>query len=696
MKIADYGKAITSYIESPTQGEKELLKARAVESNRTLLADGTIPPKKPKQLKDLFNSIDTAVLSVSSNTIAPEFIVPDLEKKTQEYIKEGLISGEDARKFAIERKDYWDKWISENPGGNTPDFEFDNEGKSRILSEEEIIERINEADGGRIGFSEGSDDRYNKVRPIVNRDYNRGAKNTDTHKIVFKKSKNQTLPAEFEGTQFYSSEAEANKALEAKQKFIVESRESKKKLPIPAKKDKFLVKVGSPKKVNNVIEQKFKEVIGSRNVPSTYIETGVEKTLYRSQINSGNKTIFSTDFGSKADAMEAVQDYRKTNPIKNAPPDLTTLNEQKKKKYLDKKERSGKISERGGVETFETGDKVIHKGHAQNIDNPDVKIKPSNIIYTPGKINQSMSGSEGEGSGRYTDLDYKIDAAEEKIREIKNNKNLSESEKKKLLQIEDNKLMKYVALSDGYKTVTLSNNKAYGEIFQKGKSMDMLDIFPDITEKEAKKFVNKYFNDEGKLKDKWNIDPNKISDADKEGIKKSYIFLENIKNAKANAKNVIGDVDKEFKKFGITLTGEQANKAKTFLRSAFNRGQDVFKFLPNKFIRKGGGTVAAAIDYGLFHHIFGVPNTEALISAGGWLKGLDKSPLQKTIQSTSAIAGMQEQAPETFRELVGFPEPIKEDDFEMTEKLKEADKFMNLEKPTFGKYNDQIKNIKLP
>jgi len=152
MKIADYGKAMTSYIESPTRDQKELLKARVEEANRTFLADGTPPPRKPKQLKDLFNSIDTAVLSVRSNTIAPEFILPDLEKKTQEYIKEGLISGADARKFAIERKEYWDKWISENPGGTTPDFEFDNEGKSRILSQEEIIERINEADGGRIGL----------------------------------------------------------------------------------------------------------------------------------------------------------------------------------------------------------------------------------------------------------------------------------------------------------------------------------------------------------------------------------------------------------------------------------------------------------------------------------------------------------------------------------------------------------------
>ena len=52
MKIAEYGKAITSYIESPTKKEKELSKLRAESANRTLLSDGTPPPSKPKQLKD--------------------------------------------------------------------------------------------------------------------------------------------------------------------------------------------------------------------------------------------------------------------------------------------------------------------------------------------------------------------------------------------------------------------------------------------------------------------------------------------------------------------------------------------------------------------------------------------------------------------------------------------------------------------
>ena len=157
MKIADYGKAITSYIESPTTAQKLLTKSKVQPLDRTLLADGTeiIPQKKPKQLKDLFEKINRTVLAVRSNTISPELIVPNLEKETQEYIKDGVISGAEARKFAIERKKYWDNWIKENPGGTAPSFNFDNEGNAIELSQEQITERINESDGGRIGFDRG-------------------------------------------------------------------------------------------------------------------------------------------------------------------------------------------------------------------------------------------------------------------------------------------------------------------------------------------------------------------------------------------------------------------------------------------------------------------------------------------------------------------------------------------------------------
>ena len=158
MKIADYGKAMTSYIEAPTRSQKNLSKLRAENPLRTSFAEGSeplVPQSKPKQLSDLFERINRAVLAVRGNIVPPEFIVPDLEALTQEYIGEGLISGKDARQFALDRKDYWDKWIKENPKGTTPTFDFDNEGNATEVGQEELIERINEADGGRIGFQFG-------------------------------------------------------------------------------------------------------------------------------------------------------------------------------------------------------------------------------------------------------------------------------------------------------------------------------------------------------------------------------------------------------------------------------------------------------------------------------------------------------------------------------------------------------------
>jgi len=380
------------------------------------------------------------------------------------------------------------------------------------------------AQGGRIPFSEGLDvDRYNKVRPIVNRDYNRGATDADTHKIVFKKSKNQTLPSEFEGTKFYPSEKKANEALKAKQKFIVESKEAKKKPPKPAKADKFLVKTGSPKKVNNVIEQEFIEVIGSKNVPSTYKKTGVKKTLYKPQIVVNDKTVLSTDFGSKADAMSAVKKYREKNPIKNAPPDLETLDERKKKRYLDKKERQADIKARGGVPEggIFSGDPEVHKGHAGNIRGSQM-ITGDKIIYTPAKINQAMAGTEGEN--RFTDLDYKIDKAEKKINEIKKS-NKSNVEKKKLLKIEDDKLIKYASQSDGYKVVKLSDGSEFRLPGKSLQSLDAFDAFPGMSEKDISKTINKYKN----MKVTKNTSPKDI-----EMIKKVGVFLENVKLAKSN------------------------------------------------------------------------------------------------------------------------------------------------------------------
>ena len=116
-----------------------------------------------------------------------------------------------------------------------------------------------------------------------------------------------------------------------------------------------------------------------------------------------------------------------------------------------------------------------------------------------------------------------------------------------------------------------------------------------------------------------------------------------------------------FKKAGIKLSGEQIQKAKTFLRNALNKGQNVNKFIPFKALRKPGMAAVAVLDYSLFHHLFGVPQTEALIAAGGWLT--NKDIIGKQIFNTATMAGiMEEDQPTNLSELVGLPGPYKEDD----------------------------------
>ena len=69
--------------------------------------------------------------------------------------------------------------------------------------------------------------------------------------------------------------------------------------------------------------------------------------------------------------------------------------------------------------------------------------------------------------------------------------------------------------------------------------MDPLDLFPDMTEKETKKFVRQYISEKGTLKPFYERQLKKgtLSDADKVNIQKSKLFLENVELAKQNVKN---------------------------------------------------------------------------------------------------------------------------------------------------------------
>jgi len=283
----------------------------------------------------------------------------------------------------------------------------------------------------------------------------------------------------------------------------------------------------------------FKALPGYDNITYTDFrnkETGEVFRKYGVRVRVQDKNV--QKIGTTADkyknidtlkeALELRDDFRKANPKNIKPLD-------KEKQKIVKDTRRTNIKGQGGVEDFlpakaGTG---VQKGHAGNIKKQ--KIKPSNIIYTPEAINVGMAG---RGDAKvFTDLDYKIEQAEEEIERIKKSK-APLSVKKRLLDAQDKLLTDYAFQSGGFKTPTLSTGEVFGEFLQKGKSMDMFDIFPNMTEKEAKTFVRKYITEKGELKPfyKRKVEAGTLSDADKINIQKSKLFLDNVELAKKNVK----------------------------------------------------------------------------------------------------------------------------------------------------------------
>jgi len=181
--------------------------------------------------------------------------------------------------------------------------------------------------------------------------------------------------------------------------------------------------------------------------------------------------------------------------------------------------------------------------------------------------------------------------------------------------------------------------KLIGDI-SKGDTSKLKEL-NEITEKAyGKKNVYKIVNGE--------LISSRISSAkDAEGRYKQYI--EKIAKIPVAKKEIIKqsktspELEKIFKDIGIKLTPNLKSKAKTFLRNAFNKGQDISSFMPK--VTRGG---VAVLDYALFHHLFGVPGTEALIGASGWLT--KKPQLGKSIVTTAMMAGMQEEGKEKEKE----------------------------------------------
>ena len=378
-------------------------------------------------------------------------------------------------------------------------------------------------------------ERYNVIRPTVAQDFYEtgGAPKWAKYKISFRTDSNYE---DFRGTKYYRSMADAKKALANKQKLIVAAREAK-KAPL---------KIIDPKTYADNVHTRIKGV-GLEKISTTTKDNVTTKTYRDRATGKITKKYFSKlipgkEYDSVADATKANKEYRIKNPIKNPPPDLKTLDAQKRLRYEKKQQRSADIKARGGYPAGGpfAGTPELHKGHAGNIRGKEL-ITGDRLVYTPRLINQMMSGDEGPRSAsQFTDLDYKIEEASNKIEEIKK-RNISATEKRKLLNIEDTKLMKYSAQSDGYKVVTLSDGNTYGGFARPLQSMDPMSIFPNKTEKEIGALINKYKN----MKITANTSPKDV-----QMIMDVGLFQEGLKTSRQAGDNAVNELWKSIKASG--------------------------------------------------------------------------------------------------------------------------------------------------
>jgi len=445
-----------------------------------------VPPKKPFTADQFKLKTDLYIKGALGGFDRGEMV--DLIQKNLNMLKEsGAMDYNDALRFIKERTEELKKFIEENPGETFPalpgfedreEFELGGSTDYRVMVTKMYIEAGGKegtgmdiesfankyfpqmANGGRIGFGEGSGERTDLDYINLTRLENSKA----TGKSISNSSKFKALPG-----------------------------------------------------YNNITYTDYKDkntgdVNRKYNVRLRVVEDGKTKVLTK---GPEFQNIDSLD-----DALKIRNDLRKTNP-KNIPVRDPGAD------AADKARRVEAIRKNQGLPYSYSGTKKFPKGHAGNIYGKNI-ITPSEIIYTPQKINMAMSGKKGLGINRSNEiqaLDFRIKDTEQKIEDIKKSK-MSAAKKKTELAKLDNKLVNYVAKSGGFKVATLSDGSKYGKSFQSLKSLDMFDEFEGMSEKQMNDFIKKYKNMKVK-KD--------TTQADKDNIVKAKIAAENIKFAKQNA-----------------------------------------------------------------------------------------------------------------------------------------------------------------
>ena len=112
MKIADYGKAITSYIESPTRLQKQQSKKAAenfllITGDRIQLADGTTPKAKPFTLDQFKEKANIYMAAYQSNSLPVNDIRLALDDFTKKGIADGTFTADEAIKVVKDLRSYY-------------------------------------------------------------------------------------------------------------------------------------------------------------------------------------------------------------------------------------------------------------------------------------------------------------------------------------------------------------------------------------------------------------------------------------------------------------------------------------------------------------------------------------------------------------------------------------------------------------
>jgi hypothetical protein len=158
MKIADYGKAITSYIESPTTAQKLQAKEKAQTLGRTFLAEGSediVEPPKSMQVDtttkgpDLFtldkfkDKAEIYILALNNRAMPLKDIKSALNKFTKQGLNDGTFTVDEAIK------------VVQNLKFEVQDRAQKQRLRDNIIAGTGTLSREEEADGGRIKLFAG-------------------------------------------------------------------------------------------------------------------------------------------------------------------------------------------------------------------------------------------------------------------------------------------------------------------------------------------------------------------------------------------------------------------------------------------------------------------------------------------------------------------------------------------------------------